>query len=158
MRKLLCLTLSLLMILSLCACGGSGAAKEEEKPQLEIGFGRVNITPNYSVGMSASGDEKNRRSTGLISYLYATCVAVKYGQETYLMYTVDTISIDETLGDIIRVEILNEFPELKLETGTCPAEGSSWALPIPIAPLPTALPTTTWKAATAGSLLLICPR
>ena len=116
MKKLLCLTLAVLMILSLCACGGSGAAKkEEEKPQLQVGFGRVNITPTYSVGMSASGDEKNRRSTGLISYLYATCVAVKYGQETYLMYTVDTISIDETLGDIIRVEILNEFPELKLE-------------------------------------------
>ena len=115
MKKILCLTLAVIMLLSLCACGGSGAAKEEEKPQLEIGFGRVNITPSYAVGMSSSGTEKHRRHEGIISYVYATCVAVRYGAETYLMYTVDTISIDENLGDILRVEFLNEIPELKLE-------------------------------------------
>ena len=115
MKKILCLTLAVLMLLSLCACGGSGSAKEEEKPQLQVGFGKVNITPSYPVGMSSSGTEKHRRHTGLISYVYATCVAVRYGEETYLMYTVDTISIDEALGDILRVEIVTEIPELKLE-------------------------------------------
>jgi hypothetical protein len=118
MKKLLCLTLAVLMILSLCACGGSSAGGPEEpkeKPQLEVGFGRVNITPSYAVGMSSSGTEKHRRHEGIISYVYATCVAVRYGAETYLMYTVDTISIDENLGDILRVEILNEIPDLKLE-------------------------------------------
>ena len=118
MKKLLCLTLAVLMILSLCACGGSSAVNQEEpeeKPQLEIGFGRVNITPSYAVGMSSSGTEKHRRHEGIISYVYATCVAVRYGAETYLMYTVDTISIDENLGDILRVEILNQIPDLKLE-------------------------------------------
>ena len=115
MKKLLSLTLVILMLLSLCACGGSGAAKEEEKPQLQIGYGKVNITPSYPVGMSSSGDEKNRRHTGLISYVFATCIAVKYSEETYLLYTVDTISIDDTFGDLLRVEILNEFPDLKLE-------------------------------------------
>jgi len=115
MKKILSLILAVILVLGLCACGGSEAEKEPEKPQLQIGFGRVNITPTYSVGLSASGDEKNRRSTGLVSYLYATCVAVKYGEETYLLYTVDTISIDENLGDILRVEILTQFPELKLE-------------------------------------------
>ena len=118
MKKIICLTLAVIMLLSLCACGGSGNgsdAKEEEKPQLEVGFGRVNITPNYPVGMSSSGTEKHRRHEGIISYVYATCVAVRYGAETYLMYTVDTISIDEDLGDILRVAILGEIPELKLE-------------------------------------------
>ena len=118
MKKILCLILATLMLLSLCACGGSSAGGPEEpkeKPQLEVGFGRVNITPSYAVGMSSSGTEKHRRHEGIISYVYATCVAVRYGAETYLMYTVDTISIDENLGDILRVEILNEIPDLKLE-------------------------------------------
>ena len=117
MKKMLCLTLAIILLLSLCACDGSTneAKQPAEKPQLQVGFGRVNITPSYPVGMSSSGTEKNRRHTGLISYVFATCVAVKYGAETYLMYTVDIISIDENLGDILRAEILNQFPELKLE-------------------------------------------
>ena len=100
MKKIFCMILAVAVILSLCACGGSAGVfeKEEEKPRLEIGYGKVNITPNYSVGLSSSGDEKNRRSTGIVSYLFATCIAVRFGQETYLMYTVDTISISEELG------------------------------------------------------------
>ena len=83
--------------------------------KLQIGFGRVNITPDYPVGMSASGDEKRRRHTGVVSEVFATCIAVKFEGETYLMYTVDTISIDEPLGDIIREEIRKVFPEVKTE-------------------------------------------
>lgn len=131
MKKILSLTLAILMLLSLCACGG--APKEEEKPQLQIGYGKVNITPTYSVGMAASGDEKNRRNTGLVSYLFATCVAVEYDEEIYLLYTVDTISIGDTFGDNLRVEILNEFPDLKLEniflgaTHTHSAPATGWS-------------------------------
>ena len=46
MKKIICLFLAILMTLSLCACGGSNAGTQEEKPQLEIGYGKVNITPN----------------------------------------------------------------------------------------------------------------
>ena len=133
MKKMICLFLAILMTLSLCACGGSNAGTQEEKPQLEIGYGKVNITPSYSVGLAASGDEKQRRSTGMVSYLFATCVAVKYGEETYLLYTVDTIGISETMGDMLRVEILNEFPDLKLEniyfgaTHTHSAPATGWS-------------------------------
>ena len=133
MKKIICLFLAILMTLSLCACGGSNAGTQEEKPQLEIGYGKVNITPNYSVGLAASGDEKQRRSTGMVSYLFATCVAVKYGEETYLLYTVDTIGISETMGDMLRVEILAENPELKLEniyigaTHTHSAPATGWS-------------------------------
>ena len=83
--------------------------------QLQIGFGKVNITPDYPVGMSASGDEKRRRNTGIVSEVFATCIAVRHAGETYLLYTVDTISIDEPLGDILRDEIIKQFPEIKRE-------------------------------------------
>ena len=83
--------------------------------KLQIGFGKVNITPDYPVGMSASGDEKRRRNTGVVSDVFATCVAVKFEGETYLLYTVDTISIDELLGSLIREEICKHFPEVKKE-------------------------------------------
>jgi len=83
--------------------------------KLQIGFGKLNITPDYSVGMSASGDEKRRRNTGIVSEVFATCIAVKFDGETYLLYTIDTISIDEPLGDILREEIMKLFPEIKRE-------------------------------------------
>ena len=133
MKKLLCMTLAILMLLSLCACGGSDADGEEVKSQLEIGYGKVNITPSYSVGLAASGDEKSRRSTGMVSYLYATCVAVKHGGETYLLYTVDTLAIGEGFGDVLRAEIVSQFPDVKLEniyfgaTHTHSAPATGWS-------------------------------
>ena len=134
MKKILCLILAIATVLSLCACGGSGGEnKQEEKPQLQVGFGKVNITPSYSVGLASSGDEKNRRSTGLVSYLFAICVAIKYGEETYLLYSVDTIGISEDFGDQLRVEILQDLPDLKLEniylaaTHTHSAPATGWS-------------------------------
>ena len=119
MKRYLCLFLATLMTLALCACGNSETGKEPaEEPkaqQLEIGFGKVNITPSYSVGLSSSGDEKNRRSTGLISYVFATCIAVRFDEETYLVYTVDTISMKEDLMTILRSAISTDCPEVKPE-------------------------------------------
>ena len=115
MKKIICLTLAVLMLLGMVACGGSSAEEEKPAAQLEVGFGKINITPSYSVGLGGNGTDKNRRSTGLISYLFATCVAVKYGQETILMFTVDTLSISDDLADIIRAAIVAECPEIKLE-------------------------------------------
>ena len=117
MKKIICLTLAVFMLLGLCACGGSGSGGEEKQPeaQLEVGFGKINITPSYSVGLGGNGTDKNRRSTGLISYLFATCVAVKYGQDTILMFTVDTLSISDDLADILRDAIVADCPEIKPE-------------------------------------------
>ena len=115
MKKFFCLCLAVLMTLLLCACGGSGEEKQEEKPQLQVGFGKVNTTPTYSVGLAASGTEKQRRSTGLVSYIYATCVAIRYGEETYLLYTVDVLEMSDDMMDNLRIEITSEFPELKKE-------------------------------------------
>lgn len=122
MKKLLCLTLAVFMLLGMVACGGSGDAGKESTPeeqtpaaQLEIGFGKINITPTYSVGLGGNGTDKNRRSTGLISYLFATCVAAKYGEETYLIFTIDTLSVSDELADTLRDAIIAELPDIKPE-------------------------------------------
>ena len=115
MKKLLCLLLSALMLLSLCACGGEEGKGKEEDTQLEVGYGKVNITPTYSVGLGGSGNDKIRRSTGMASYVYATCVALRSGGETYLVYTVDTLSINDNLADQLRLEIITEMPDIKPE-------------------------------------------
>ena len=41
-----------------------------ENSKLQLGFGKLNITPDYPVGLSASGDEKRRRNTGIVSEVY----------------------------------------------------------------------------------------
>jgi hypothetical protein len=115
MKKLLSLTLAVIMILSLCACGGSGNGEEAPDTSLEVGFGKVNITPSYSVGLGGSGNEKIRRSEGITSYLFATCIALRQAGETYLVYTIDTLSVNDQLADDLRLQILQEMPEIKLE-------------------------------------------
>ena len=117
MKKLLSLTLAVIMILSLCACGGSGneTPSEPEAPKLELGFGKINITPNYSVGLGGSGNDKTRRSTGLVSYVYATCLAFRQNGELYLVYTIDTLSVNDELADLCRAEIIKQIPEVKPE-------------------------------------------
>ena len=115
MKKILCLTLAVLMLLSLCACGGSGNGEEAADTSLEVGFGKVNITPTYSVGLGGSGNEKVRRSEGIASYIFATCLAFRQKGEIYLVYSIDTLSVNDTLADQLRVQILGEIPELKPE-------------------------------------------
>ena len=118
MKKLLSLFLAVVMILSLCACGGSGSGNGEEAKvdnSLEVGYGKINITPNYSVGLGGSGNDKIRRSTGMVSYVFAICVALRSAGETYLLFTVDTLSINDNLADQLRLEIITEMPDLKPE-------------------------------------------
>ena len=114
MRKYLCLLFAILMTLSLCACNGEIKDGQPEgtataaKTQLEIGFGKVNTTPSYSVTLIGSSVNGDRYSNGIISYLYATCIAAKYGDEIYLIYTVDILSLADGMTQVLRDEITSE--------------------------------------------------
>ena len=46
MKKILSLILVLTMVLALCACAGSGEEGGKTQEGLQVGFGRVNITPD----------------------------------------------------------------------------------------------------------------
>ena len=59
-----------------------------QKTMLQAGFGREAIMPEGSVHMQG-GDWRNRISTGVLDTLLLTCVALRQGKETVLLYTAD---------------------------------------------------------------------
>jgi len=101
MKKLLSLTLAVVLLLSLCAC----APEEAPKSQLQVGFGKVNVTPTYSVGLSGTGNAGIRKSIGIITYIYFTCIAVANGDDTVLMITADTLAFTEEIIPDLRSAI-----------------------------------------------------
>ena len=89
MKRLICMLLLVCLLLSLCACGSSEKEPEGTKTaaqtpadgnstdgQFLVGYGKVNITPEYSVPLRGYGDTHKRMSTGFVDYIYATCVAI----------------------------------------------------------------------------------
>ena len=107
MKKLFSLILAFVMVLGLCACAGSGESQGEtqdggEVAGLQAGFSKVNITPDFSVGLGGYSDAETRRSEGFIDYIYITCIAVKEGQETILLYTLDNCAASKSVADQIR--------------------------------------------------------
>ena len=108
MKKLLSFVLAAVLFLSLCACGCSGGATTETQTQavgLQAGFARENITPDGPVGMSGYQDSATRRMKGVLDYIYATCVALRFGEETLLVYTIDMIAMKDTWADKVRTTV-----------------------------------------------------
>ena len=110
MKRILSILLALALIFCLCACSGSEGEKTEEKKEttettapaeetlsLQVGFGRVDITPMYEVNMA--GSASSRVSAGYLDTLYLTCVALQENGETYLVCTMDFVEYNPIWGD-----------------------------------------------------------
>jgi len=118
MKKILSLLLAMILVLGLCACGaseqtqdtGEGAVASEstnavtnesendattEYAGLQVGFGRENIIPDIVGVEIAGGDASARLSDGVIDEVAATCIAIKEGDQTILLYTIDLITVDK---------------------------------------------------------------
>ncbi len=93
MKKITCLVLAAVLLLGLCACGGSAGGKNYEG--LQVGFGRESILPDELGVQIAGGDASSRLSDGYLDEVSATCVAIKEGDETILLYTIDFITVDQ---------------------------------------------------------------
>ena len=107
MKKFLSLALVLCMILCLCACAKEPAASAEPKA-FRVGFGRVNITPSYSVPLAGYGNTSQRMSQGFLDYLYATCIAITDETDsTVLLITTDVISIPTYLVEDMKTAVKN---------------------------------------------------
>lgn len=71
---------------------------------ISVGFGRVDITPSYSVPLAGYGNTQNRMSTGVKERIYATCVAItEENGQTLLLIAHDLVSSD--WGDETRTAI-----------------------------------------------------
>ena len=60
---------------------------------LLVGYGRVNITPDYPVAMA--GGAAKRVSEGALDPIYITCIALRQGEETILFATMDFVGTYE---------------------------------------------------------------
>lgn len=108
MKKTVTLLLVLTLVLGMCACAGGGDAGQSTEPAaegLQVGFAKVNITPSYSVSLGGYGDESTRLSEGFVDRLYATCLALTYGEETILVYTIDNQSMGHEIANVFRKSI-----------------------------------------------------
>lgn len=114
MKKLITILLVLTLVLGLCACRpanttGATGAGETTAPAVDItgvfsvGFGRVNITPSYSVPLAGYGNTSMRMSTGFYDYIYTTCIAMTDGEgETVLLYHNDLTASYNNVMDTLK--------------------------------------------------------
>ena len=97
MRKIIAFVLAALMIFGLCACGGEGATGGKKDEGLQVGFGRESIVPDITGVEIAGGDASARLSDGYRDEVAATCIAIREGDQTILLYTLDFIVVDKNV-------------------------------------------------------------
>ncbi len=95
MKRILSVVLVLVLALSLFGCSESKKAAG-----LEVGFGRIAIVPDYEVQLS--GGAATRYSEGNQDMQYITCIALRYGEETFLIGTMDFLTTDDVYADPAR--------------------------------------------------------
>ena len=137
MKRSITLLSILAIIISLCACANSGTAEDTKSAAtegLQVGYAKIDITPNYTVGISGYSNADDRpNSDGLMTYLYATCIAATEGNETILIYTVDNIAMEQNHADSFRSIITEKtgIPGDKIFFGathshSCPAKSGQY--------------------------------
>ena len=108
MRKVFSVLLVLALSLSICACGTTAPAQEtvatEAKSQFLVGYSKVDITPSqYGIKMGGYGNEADRLSRGLGSYIYAIALAFTDAEgNTAVVMSVDNCSLGAAVCDTIR--------------------------------------------------------
>lgn len=107
MKRVFTIILTLAIVLSLCACGGSSTEETQGNSVagFQIGFARESIMPKTPVGMPGFANAEHRISTGYTDILYASCLAFSEGEDTVLMYSVDTIYMDAATTQKLREQI-----------------------------------------------------
>lgn len=72
---------------------------------LLAGFAKLDITPDYPVGLGGYSNAESRRSVGIAERIYATCIALTDGDETILMYTIDNCACARGIANEIRTVV-----------------------------------------------------
>jgi len=106
MKKLLSFILILTLSLGLFACTGAPEATQPAvESWLEAGFARVDVTPDFNIGLDGSGNADTRISKGVLDPIYITCVALRSDKTTILVYTADTLGFSNSRLTLLRTQI-----------------------------------------------------
>jgi len=62
---------------------------------LQAGFARVDITPDFPVGLAGYEPEEKRPCQGIRDPIYLTCIAVTSGDDTILLFDADLCSVGD---------------------------------------------------------------
>lgn len=104
MKKVIVLILCAVMLLGCVGCGEEKQSDGQEKQSgFMVGYGRANVTPEVSVGLTGFGNASTRQSDNLLSYLYLTCIALTDADgNTVLLYGVDAATSDMDVTTSLR--------------------------------------------------------
>lgn len=105
MKKILSFLLVLSLVLGLCACGGNSEQSGNNETQLLVGYSRQSIMPEDSVGLGGYANAEKRMSDGFLDYIYTTCIAFTYGDETILLFTEDLLGKGQNMTESTRAAI-----------------------------------------------------
>lgn len=97
-----------LLAISLVACGSQSTAETEAKvlPPLQVGYGRVDISPEAGTPLGGYSNSSNRLCETVSEDLYATCIALTDETEnTVLVFHLDLGGVREKVFDPIREQI-----------------------------------------------------
>lgn len=106
MKKILTLLLTLAMTLSLLACGGAGG--EQKTDGLQIGYARADITAPVGTELGGYGNDSTRKSTQILDTIYATCLALRQGDDTVLLFSTDVLKSVDSWTKSVRERLTAE--------------------------------------------------
>lgn len=109
MKKILLFLLAMTFVFSMFACDSKENGPSADPNQLMVGFGRVTCVPDDPLVHIAGGTAKDDPATdGLLDTIDITCVSLKKGDDTYLIYTVDIVDVigyNTTIENTIKNEL-----------------------------------------------------
>ena len=87
-----------------------------EQQGLLAGFAKIDVTPDYPVGMAGYSDAEKRIHEMVVERVYATCIALTEGEETILVFTIDNCACEHHMAERIRAAVteVTEIPGEKI--------------------------------------------
>ncbi len=76
--------------------------------KLQAGFAKINMTPDYPIGLAGYGGDKTRLWDKIEEEIYTTCIAVSNEKETILIYTADVLAFRVALQERFRAAVSKE--------------------------------------------------
>ena len=65
---------------------------------LLAGYAKIDITPDYQIGLGGYSNAESRRNVMVEEPIYATCIALTDGDETILVYTIDNCACSQEMA------------------------------------------------------------